>query len=142
MDRVTMPGTLDSLEAIGDIVTRAAAAAGLDQKASYRLRLAVDEIATNAIVHGYEETGLQGPITIWSELDDVDLRLILEDGAPAFDPHQAAPPSGMDLPLEERDIGGLGVFLALRGVDELRYERVGDQNRNTFVVHRPAAPSA
>src|SRR6516164_2327660 len=111
MDRVTMPGTLDSLEVIGDFVTRAAAAAGLDQKSSYRLRLAVDEIATNAIVHGYEETGLQGPITIWSELDDVDLRLILEDGAPAFDPHQAAPPSGMDLPLEERDIGGLGVFL-------------------------------
>ena len=142
MDRVMMPGTLDSLEAIGDFVMRAAAAAGLDQKASYRLRLAVDEIATNTIVHGYEETGLQGPIAIWSELDEVDLRVILEDRAPAFDPHQAAPPSGMDLPLEERAIGGLGVFLALRGVDELRYERAGDRNLTTFVMHRPIAPSA
>jgi anti-sigma regulatory factor (Ser/Thr protein kinase) len=47
----------------------------------------------------------------------------------------------MDRPLEEREIGGLGVFLALRGVDELRYERVGEQNRNIIIVHRPQPPA-
>lgn len=142
MDRVTVSGELDSLAIIGDLVVRAATEAGLDQKASYRLRLAVDEIATNIVVHGYEKAGRRGDIAIWSELDERDLRVILEDAAPPFDPRQAQPPPGMDLPLEERPIGGLGVFLALRGVDELRYERVGDRNRNTFVVHRPTGPAA
>ncbi len=137
MDRLTVPGKLESLEAIGQFVLRAAGEAGLDKKAAYRLRLAVDEIATNIIVHGYEEAGRQGPVALWSELDEGELRVCLEDSALPFDPHAARTPAGLDRPLEEREIGGLGVFLALRGVDDLRYERAGDANRNTIVVHRP-----
>jgi anti-sigma regulatory factor (Ser/Thr protein kinase) len=91
------------------------------------------------VVHGYEEAGLQGPIDIWAEIDYADLRIVLEDMATPFDPTSAPEPSGMDLPLEERQIGGLGVFLAIRSVDELIFERVGGRNRNTFVMHRPAA---
>lgn len=137
MDRLTMPGTLDSLEAISNYAMRAAAAANLDQKATYRLRLAIDEVATNIVVHGYEEAGLQGSIDIWAEIDDTDLRIVLEDVAMPFDPRQASPPKDIDSPLEERQIGGLGIFLALRSVDELIFERIGDHNRNTFVMHRP-----
>lgn len=139
MDRLTMPGTLDSLEGISDYAVRAAAAADLDQKATYKLRLAIDEIATNIVVHGYEEAGLQGPIDIWAEIDDTDLRIVIEDMATPFDPAKAPSPEGMDLPLEERQIGGLGVFLALRSVDELIFERVDGRNRNTFIMHRPLA---
>ncbi len=141
VDRLTLPGTLDSLEAIGQLVLSAASEAGLDRKASYRLRLAVDEIATNIVVHGYDEAGRQGPIDIWVELDDAELRVCMEDAALPFDPHEARKPAGMDRPLEERQIGGLGVFLALRGVDDLRYERAGERNRNVIVVHRPQAPA-
>ncbi|MGA9380780.1 MAG: ATP-binding protein, partial [Phormidium sp.] len=54
MEQLTVPGTLDSLSKISDYVLSAASAAGLDKKASYKLRLAVDEIATNVIVYGYE----------------------------------------------------------------------------------------
>jgi anti-sigma regulatory factor (Ser/Thr protein kinase) len=137
VDRLTVPGTLDSLATISEYAVRAATAADLAQKATYKLRLAIDEIATNIIVHGYEEAGVQGPIDIWAEIDDTDLRIVLEDMATPFDPGKAVPPVGMDLPLEERQIGGLGVFLALQSVDELVYERIGDRNRNTFVMHRP-----
>jgi anti-sigma regulatory factor (Ser/Thr protein kinase) len=141
MDRLTLPGTLDALEAIGQFVLRAAGDAGLDRKATYRLRLAVDELATNIIVHGYADAGRQGPIDLWSELDDTDLRVYLEDSALPFDPREARAPVGLDRPLEERNIGGLGVFLALRGVDELRYEKAGVGNRNIIIMHRPQ-PSA
>jgi anti-sigma regulatory factor (Ser/Thr protein kinase) len=51
MKSSTVPATLDSLGPIADYVMAAAAAAGLDRRASYRLRLAVDEIATN--IMGY-----------------------------------------------------------------------------------------
>jgi anti-sigma regulatory factor (Ser/Thr protein kinase) len=138
VDRLTVSGTLDALESVGQYVVRAANAAGLETKAAYRLRLAVDEVATNVVVHGYDETGRTGSIEVWWEMDDQELRVIMEDTAPPFDPHQARSPQGLDLPLDERPIGGLGVFLALRGVDELRYEQIGDRNRNTFIMHRPA----
>lgn len=137
MDRLTVPGTLDSLADIGAYVGQAAASAGLDKRAAYKLRLAVDEIATNIVVHGYDEAGVQGTIDVWAEVESQDLRLIMEDHAAPFDPREAAPPVGMDLPLDQRPIGGLGVYLALNGVDELQYQRIDDRNRNTFVMHRP-----
>src|SRR5260370_35634672 len=116
VDSLTVPGTLDSLEAIGQFVLGAAGDAGLDRKASYRLRLAVDEIATNIVVHGYEEAGRQGPIDIWAELDDAELRVCLQDFAVPFDPCEARGPEGRGRPLEEPERGCLGLFLAYRRV--------------------------
>ena len=52
MDGLTVGATLESLSAIGAFIRDAAAEAGLDSRAAYRLRLAVDEMATNIIVHG------------------------------------------------------------------------------------------
>jgi anti-sigma regulatory factor (Ser/Thr protein kinase) len=119
----------------------AATEAGLDKSSAYRLRLSVDEIATNIIVHGYDEAGRTGDVEVRTEIDDDTLRLYLEDTAVPYDPLQNPPPVGLDSPLEERDIGGLGVYLAIQGVDEFRYEHVGDRNRNIFVMRRPAASS-
>jgi serine/threonine-protein kinase RsbW len=135
----TVPATLDSLEAVAEFVMAAAAAAGLDKRVSYRLRLAVDEIATNIIVHGYVEAGLQGALELCADIDDRTLTLSIEDTGVAFDPRQAAVPE-TDLPLEQRPIGGLGVYLAMRSVDEFLYERVGDRNRTIFKLHLSSGP--
>ena len=54
MDVLTLPGNFDALSPIRDYVKAAANAAGLDHTATYNLLLAVDEIATNVVVHGYE----------------------------------------------------------------------------------------
>jgi serine/threonine-protein kinase RsbW len=48
----------------------------------------------------------------------------------------------LDLPLEEREIGGLGVMLAREGVDDFRYERIDGRNRTMIVVNRPETISA
>ena len=141
MDPITLPGTLESLPAIGQYVMAAAKEAGLDKKAAYRLRLALDEVATNSIVHGYEEHGLTGMLDVWADIDEQALRIYVEDTGPAYDPRSTPPPENLDRPLEERAIGGLGVYLTLRGVDQFLYERVGNRNRNIFVINRPGAPT-
>ena len=133
-----LPGTLDSLDDIRKYVNEAAASAGIERRATYRLSLAVDEIATNSILHGYEEQGLQGPLYIWTEVDETQLRIIVEDEGKMYDPLQAAPPSDMSALPEDRKIGGLGIYLTMKGVDEFRYERVNDRNRNIFIIrHSP-----
>jgi len=139
MKSSAVPATLDSLGAVAEFVMAAAAAAGLDKRASYRLRLAVDEIATNIIVHGYVEAGLQGALELCADSDERTLTLSIEDTGVAFDPRQAAVPE-TDLPLEQRPIGGLGVYLAMRSVDEFLYERVGDRNRTIFKLHLSSGP--
>jgi anti-sigma regulatory factor (Ser/Thr protein kinase) len=139
MDALLLPALLDSLAAIRRYVEVAAAAAGLEPRPTYSLKLAVDEIATNIIVHGFEEHGLRGDVTIRAELND-DLAVILEDSGPPFDPRSRDLPDADDLevPLEDRDIGGLGLYLAFHGVDDFKYERRGDRNLNTFIMRRRA----
>jgi serine/threonine-protein kinase RsbW len=136
MEPLTVPAELDSLSPIGRYVLEAASAAGLDKKASYRLRLAVDEIATNIIDHGYKETGETGDVVVKADILDEALTVVLEDTAKPFDPRNIERPEQIDMQLEDRPIGGLGVFLAVEGVDEFKYEHDGKRNRNIFVMRR------
>jgi anti-sigma regulatory factor (Ser/Thr protein kinase) len=141
MKSLCLPASLDSLEPLGKYVVAAATEAGLDTRGAYNLRLAVDEIATNIITHGYEESGLTGEINVSGVLTDSALTIVLEDSGVPFDPLSQALPDEeyLMLPLEERDIGGLGIFLVLKGVDTFNYEHVDGRNRNIFIMKRNAA---
>jgi serine/threonine-protein kinase RsbW len=121
---------------MADFLRQASAAAGLDSKSAYKLQLAVDEVVTNIIVHGYQEVGLKGDFDLLAEIDQRALTITVEDTAAAFDPTAMKAPEDLDAPLEERSMGGLGVYLALRSVDEFKYERDGNRNRNRFVILR------
>lgn len=139
MKTLCLPATLDSLDEIGKYVIAATSEAGLDTKPAYGLRLAVDEIATNIITHGYEDAGKTGDVTVSGEMTDSTLKIVLEDTGVPFDPLSRKLPSEdeLSLPLEERDIGGLGIFLVLKGVDNFSYEFSDGKNRNIFVMNRP-----
>lgn len=136
MDTLTVPGTLDSLTAIREYVREAAREAGLDSGRAYRLQLAVDEIATNSIIHGYLEAERSGDVRVSAEVDADALTVMLEDSALPFDPRLTDRPEQIDVPLAERPIGGLGVFLAMESVDDFRHEFVAGGNRNVFVMKR------
>jgi anti-sigma regulatory factor (Ser/Thr protein kinase) len=141
MESKSFAGTLDSLGPIRDYVKLAAQMAGLDKKATYELCLAVDEIATNIILHGYEEAGRSGVLDVHVDMGERQLIVTMEDDGEPFDPRQSKLPENEDLlrPLEERPVGGLGLYLAFQGVDEFRYERAGGRNRNIFVVYLQSA---
>jgi serine/threonine-protein kinase RsbW len=138
MEPLTVPGTLASLESIANYVLQAATEAGLDKRASYRLRLAIDEIATNIIVHGYTEASREGNLDLRTEIQPNQLTICLEDTGATFDPSEkvALEAATIHNPVETRPIGGLGIYLAVQGVDKFVYERTNDRNRNIFVVNR------
>jgi anti-sigma regulatory factor (Ser/Thr protein kinase) len=138
MQSLTLQATLEALSPIAEYVKAAATEAGLGKKAVYNLRLAVDEIATNIITHGYKEANLEGAINLTATLDEQSLTIVVEDTGVAYDPRQALSreEATLDDPLEDRPIGGLGIYLAIEGVDQFHYERVGNRNRNVFVMNR------
>lgn len=137
---LTVPGELESLKAIRDYVTQATSMAGLNKVLANRLRLAVDEIVTNSIVHGYEDAGLEGDVRINAQIDEQKLTIIVEDEGAFFDPtqHNLPSPDELGQPLDTRDIGGLGIYLAINSIDEFYFERDGPYNRNVFTMYRPA----
>jgi len=138
MQALAVPAQLDQLAAIRRYVQTAGQDAGLDDEAVYNLALAVDELATNIILHGYQEHGLTGEICVRTVSADGGLAVILEDNGVAFDSGARALPGAEELskPLEERRIGGLGIYLAMSSVDDFQYQRVGEINRNTLTMRR------
>ncbi|MDZ8104950.1 MAG: ATP-binding protein [Nostoc sp. DedQUE12a] len=142
IEPLTVPDSLDSLKAIANYVMQAAGAAGLNKKSAYKLRLAVDEIATNIIVYGYQQAGHSGVLNLQAQFNEQALTISMEDTGVRYDATQTQTPDDLDQPLEQRQIGGLGVYLAINGVDKFIYERVGDRNRNIFIVNRTRIPEA
>lgn len=136
LDSITVPGKLESLGAIADFIVQTARLAQLAQKSTYKLRLAVDEIATNIIQHGYAEADLIGKITCSAELTDSYLKIVLEDWGLTYNSTEYTPVNNLQQSLLERPIGGLGIYLASESVDDLQYQRVGDRNRHIFIVKR------
>lgn len=135
MEPLVVPGKLEYLDEIAQYVLFAAAHANLENRAS-KLRLAVDEIATNIINYGYQKTKMEGDIEIKADINEQTLTIYLEDTGIPFDPTCYQLSYKLDQPLEKRPIGGLGIYLATENVDQFLYERVNNRNRNIFIMNR------
>lgn len=102
--------------------------AGLDARGSHHLQLAIEELATNAIVHGL--AGRPGRIGLRLWRDGAVIQAEVRDDAPPFDPFDAdgAPPPDLTAGIDERTVGGLGVHLVRTLMDDWHYRRDGEEN--------------
>jgi anti-sigma regulatory factor (Ser/Thr protein kinase) len=139
MKTLCLPATLESLEEVAHYALELAGRAGLCAEASYRLRLAADELATNVVMHGYR--GGEGELRISGGLNEWTVWLRLEDDAPCFDPGADRPPPDPELPLSQRPIGGLGIHLALTALDAFSHRYTDEHNSVTLVIRRPGHQS-
>ncbi len=93
----------------------------------YDLQLAVDEACTNVITHGYADMD-PGSIILDLELDSDSISITLTDFGRAFEPG-AAPTPDVDAPIEERELGGFGLFFIQQSVDQMDYKATEDGNK-------------
>jgi len=135
---VVQPSLESSLPRVTAFVERFAGAEGMDVGQIYRINLALDELLTNTLEHGFPKRVEEADISvaIRSEGDRVVVRY--EDNGPEFNPLEA-PGQDTELALEERPIGGLGLQLIAETFDEVTYERVDD--RNVTTLHQSRASS-
>ena len=98
-----------------------------DPKLTYQIRLVLDEILTNIISYGYEDTA-EHSIRVEMNLNSGVLRLVVDDDARPFNPLQEAPQPDVNAPFEKRHIGGLGVHLVKKIMDDASYERKDGRN--------------
>jgi anti-sigma regulatory factor (Ser/Thr protein kinase) len=135
---LSVTADLGNLEQIRRFVREAALAAGAAAPDAWDLVQAVDESATNVIVHGYR--GAKGQLAVAVAIDGDRLVVRITDAAPAFDPTAVAAPD-LGLPLERRPFGGMGVHLTRELTDEVRHRRPdGGGNELTLVKRITAAP--
>jgi len=126
--RLTRGAYLESLEDFrGFIKERCAAVPGMTDVILYDIQLAVDEACTNIISHGYAD---MAPGSIILDLDIATDKIIitLTDFGHAFEP-SSAPLPDVDAPIEERELGGFGLFFIQQSVDEMNYQVTEDGNK-------------
>jgi serine/threonine-protein kinase RsbW len=94
------------------------------------VNLALEEAVSNIIAYAHDDSGPHD-IAVRIALVDGALSIELSDDGRAFDP-RAAPAPDLDAPLEERPVGGLGIHLVRRLMDEVHYRREGGRNHLSF----------
>ena len=138
-----IPATLESLELVQDFVGTQSRALGLGAEISSRLELVVEELVVNIGSYAYPQGG--GDMEVDCVLDrsrrPPSFCLILRDWGEAFNPLSKEAPD-LEAGLDERQPGGLGIFLVRELADHCSYRRHGDANefRACFAMSEGSAP--
>jgi len=125
-------------EAVSRLTEQAAkflAANGVDAHATHHVALVLDELLVN--VSSHSATGkAPASVRLTVRPDRVDAQV--SDCGAKFDP-RCPPNIDVTATVEDRPIGGLGLFLVQRVTDGLEYERVDERNQTTFWIRRKSA---
>ena len=124
--RLTVPNDLRELPRVNDLATGILERIGVAGDVVYSAQLAIEEVLSNVIRHGYRDGG-RHEIDLVLRADRQGVELEVADDGRAFDP-VAAPEPELDLPLSERRIGGLGIHLLRAFTRGIRYKRTEDRN--------------
>ena len=116
----TFPARYEFLDEIRNFVAEVAHEGGFTEKAIYSLQLAADEAASNIIEHAYQGVA-NASLQITCDMQDDELIITMRDSGKPFDPSNVKQPN-LKADLSKRQIGGLGVYLMRKLMDEVCYE--------------------
>lgn len=113
-------------------------ARGIGLQISNAVNVSIDEVLTNTIDYGYDDDGPHR-IGIALRREANALVVEIEDDSREFDPSGPPPEVDFDATLEERAVGGLGLFLVHELMDRVDYRRAGGRNFITLTKNLAAA---
>ncbi len=128
---IRVPARLENLEKLVDFVIGCLECSGIPPQAVSDIHLAVDEACTNTIKYAYPE-GEKGEIELTCGADGSTVTVTIRDWGAPFNPLEAPPPD-LSLDIEDRPVGGLGIFLMKKFSDRLEYRRENDSNLLTII---------
>ncbi|MCQ2056942.1 MAG: ATP-binding protein [Bacteroidaceae bacterium] len=101
-----------------------------DPALEFKLRLCVEEVVENIVRYAYKDG--QGFVEVGTEIRDGALYMTFRDAGVKFNPLEKDDPD-ITLSAEERQIGGLGIFLCKQMMDDLQYEYKDGCNHLTMI---------
>ncbi len=115
------------LERLYEVVTRFLQTHGQAPKFISQVNLVLEEMVTNVIKYAEPKTG-DPHVAVLLDLVARQLTVTLIDNGPPFNPLEH-PEVNTKAPIEDREIGGLGIHLVKKIVDHIEYHRRGEQNQ-------------
>jgi anti-sigma regulatory factor (Ser/Thr protein kinase) len=137
MPEIMLQAKKENLTTLMEFVDSVAKKIGFTKSALYKIKLASEEAIINIINHAYPDN--EGHITvICDEITEPKkgLKLHISDTGVAFNPLTKVDPD-TNQPIDERSIGGLGIYLIKKTANELFYERDGNMNSLIIIFYLP-----
>ena len=123
---IVINNQIEELERLAVFVEEVAEELGLDPELTMNLNLALEEVVSNVILYAYpREMGEK--ITIMAQSDSHNLVFTITDKGKEFDPTQVEE-ADITLSAEDREIGGLGIYIVKNIMNEVTYQRLDGKN--------------
>ena len=134
MKELTVDAVIENIPAVTAFVEEQLEQYNCPMKAQMQIDIAIDELFSNIAQYAY--TPKTGKATVRMEVTENPMAVIIsfiDNGIP-YDPLAKADPN-VSLPADERQIGGLGIFMVKKSMDEINYEYKNGQNILTIKKH-------
>jgi len=136
--KVTVKNRIEDLLRVNAVFESFATQHEIGGRLRYHLLVSIEEILTNIIKYGFDEEGIH-PIHITFRRSDEHIEMEFEDRGREFNPLDVEEPD-LETPIENRQLGGLGIHLVKKMVDTATYRREGD--RNILILKKTHSPAA
>ena len=118
---ISLENDLRKIARVAARIDEFCSAQGVGPEIAFPVNLAVDELLTNTISYGYDDDE-RHRIEVVVRLEGDTLVVVIVDDSAPFDPTEVREPD-LDAPIEEREVGGLGLLLVNRTMDSVEYRR-------------------
>ena len=134
MKELTVDAAIENIPAVTAFVEEQLEQVGCPMKAQMQIDIAIDELFSNIAQYAYSPK--TGKATVRVEMTEDPMAVVItfiDNGIP-YDPLAKADPN-VSLPADDRQIGGLGIFMVKKSMDEINYEYKNGQNVLTIKKH-------
>ena len=127
MKEIKVEAKVENLAAVNDFVAEQLDEVGCSMGVSMQLEIAIEELFTNICYYAYGDGSGDAVIRTELESDPAAITITFVDSGKPYDPLAKEDPD-ITLGVEERPIGGLGIFMVKKTMDDMRYEYLDGQN--------------
>ena len=127
MKELTIAATVKNIEAVTDFVNEQLEALDCPVKAQMQIGIAIDELFGNIAQYAYNPDVGEATVRVEVQQNPLSVVITFIDGGVPYDPLTAAEPD-TTLPAEERPLGGLGIFMVRKTMDEITYRYENGRN--------------
>ena len=127
MRELAIEAVAENLQTVMDFTTDTLSDKNCSPKTLYQLELVLEEIFINIVSYAYEGDDRPVVLSVHLEEDPAAIVVTFRDKGAPYNPLERSDPD-LSAKLEKREIGGLGIFLVKKNVDEIWYEHINDEN--------------
>ena len=127
MTELTIAATVENIEAVTDFVNEQLEALDCPMKAQMQIDIAIDELFGNIAHYAYNPEIGQATVRVEVIEDPLAVTITFIDNGVPYDPLAKEDPD-TTLSIEDREIGGLGIYMVKKSMDDITYEYKNGQN--------------